>query len=127
MLLCVPALAGSNGVGVSFIGGAFPLPHVPETRQVSFERMLLERDIGRSNRNVRTSSTRLITDEIKVADASTATKAYLDVILQGVQACQGIWRDDMDKERTRWLDELGDAARNHGSELVMTPRLFMAP
>jgi hypothetical protein len=119
-LLCLPALAGPSDVGVSFLGGGFPLPYMPETRQVGFERRYLDTHTGQSSESAHLQRSRPAVDESKVADASTAAKGYLNTVLRGIQACQGIWRDDIDKERVRWLDELEDAARTHGSESVTT-------
>lgn len=113
-VLCIPGLKGRDNSGASFLGGSFPLPYSPASRQVDFDRVIV--DTQARNTGGEAVHARPTTDQTTIAEASSSAKGYLNTILRGIQACQGIWRDDIDKERIRWVDELEDAARTHGSE-----------
>jgi len=117
-VLCISGLNGKDSRGASFLGGSFPLPYLPETQQMGFERVLSNAQPSSNEKTPHTRNARPTTDEIMIAEASSAAKSYLDMILRSIQACQGIWRDDIDKEHDRWVDELEDAARTHGSMLI---------
>ena len=85
-MLCISGLDGKDSRGASFLGGSFPLPYLPETQQVGFERVLSSAQLSSDEKTTQMRNARPTTDEITIAEASSAAKSYLDMILRSIQA-----------------------------------------
>jgi hypothetical protein len=121
-LLCVPEFATQSGMGVSFYGSTFPLPYAPTRSTVQPGKTGHTKIQHKSVVHVE----RPTLEELEIGRASFAVKGLLNVILQGVEHCQGVWKDGIDRERIKWIDELEDAAKSHGCEHQNTqPRPYL--
>jgi len=111
-LLCVPELTTQSGVGISFHGSTFPLPYALARSNTQLGKT---RDTAIQHKSALRID-RPTLEELEIGRASFAVKELLNVILQGVEHCQGIWKDGINRERIKWIDELEDAAKSHGGE-----------
>jgi hypothetical protein len=109
-LLCLSEFVTKSGVGVSFYGSTFLLPYAPALRKV--EQQKANKLDTRLQNEICTE--RPTSEELDVGRASFALKEMLNVVLVGIEHCQCLWRDGIDKERTKWIDELEEAAKSHG-------------
>jgi len=121
-LLCVPEFATQSGMGVSFYGSTFPLPYAP-TRSDTQPRKTGHTPI--QHKSI-VPNERPTLEELEIGRASFAVKGSLNVILQGVEHCQGVWKDGIDRERIKRIDELEDAAKSHGCKHQVPYRDFIS-
>jgi hypothetical protein len=114
-LLCIPEFPTEAGRGISFGGSTFPLPYAPAG--LASDTVMVNISNGEGHR-IRDSS-RPAPGELEIMAASSSVIDLLDVLLKSLQYCQGEWRDGIDKERIKWIDELEDAAKGHGGEFCV--------
>lgn len=123
-VLCIPDFprlvisATTTEKGVSFIGGSYYLPYCPSIQHDGFNAIVIP--TNPSELKVTTATTIKPQDkriwQLKMAKNCLRLKDMLDIVLRGIEACQGHWRDGMDKENTRWIEELEESAKAHGGE-----------